>query len=204
MFCTAAWRNFSFSSLVAWPLGLSCGFSPTSACGPPTGVCSQGFPGAHKSAPVRRGHKGGSSWGRESACHSGDMVRRRRRRLPGCGSPAYSPGGRVQCVGREAAMAALPLAHHSTMVLHFYGILSFLHKNSRLQISLLLSHQAVSSQPTTVLSLGLFSKPHVPASSPLCTSGHTSQAEACRAVVRTICVSLTLSCLPQTSCCTLL
>ena len=38
----AARRDFSFSSLVAQPLGLSCGFSPTSSCGPPTGLCSQG------------------------------------------------------------------------------------------------------------------------------------------------------------------
>ena len=55
MVCTAVWRGFSFSFLVAWPLGLSCGFSPTSACGPPIGVCSQGCPGAQESTPARGG-----------------------------------------------------------------------------------------------------------------------------------------------------
>ena len=39
--CAAVRRDFSTFSLVAWPLGLSCGFSPPpSACGPPTDVCS--------------------------------------------------------------------------------------------------------------------------------------------------------------------
>lgn len=33
-------RDFSSSSLVAWPLGLSYRFSPICACGPPIGVCS--------------------------------------------------------------------------------------------------------------------------------------------------------------------
>ena len=34
----ASRRDFSFFSLVARPLGLSCGLSPTSACGPTIGV----------------------------------------------------------------------------------------------------------------------------------------------------------------------
>ena len=38
----AARRDFSSPSIVTQPLGLSCGFSPTSICGPPTGVCSRG------------------------------------------------------------------------------------------------------------------------------------------------------------------
>ena len=38
-------RDFSSSSL-AQPLGLSDGFSHTSACGPLAGICSQGCPGA--------------------------------------------------------------------------------------------------------------------------------------------------------------
>ena len=38
----------------------------------------------------------------------------------------------------------------------------------------------------------------------ICTSGYPSQAETCRVVTWTICVGLTLSCLPQTSCWTLL
>ncbi|KAJ8781437.1 hypothetical protein J1605_007697 [Eschrichtius robustus] len=43
----ASRRDFSSSSLVALPLGLSCGFSPTSVCVPPTGICSSGCPRAH-------------------------------------------------------------------------------------------------------------------------------------------------------------
>ena len=35
-------RDFSSSSFVAQLLGLSCGFSPTSLCHPPTGVCCRG------------------------------------------------------------------------------------------------------------------------------------------------------------------
>ena len=66
-------------------------------------------------------------------------------------------------VGRQAIMETLPFVHHSTLVLHFYG---FLHKHSWFQISSLLSPQAVYSQPTVILSLGLLSKPHVPAPSP--------------------------------------
>ena len=45
---------------------------------------------------------------------------------------------------------------------------------------------------------------HVPAPSPFCTGRHTSQVGVCRAEAGTICVSHTLSCLPQTSCCDLL
>ena len=44
----AARRAFSSSSLVTWPLGLSCGFSPSPACVPPTRVCSRGCPRAHE------------------------------------------------------------------------------------------------------------------------------------------------------------
>ena len=63
-------------------------------------------------------------------------------------------------------MANPPLSHHSTMALHFYGGPGFLCKHSQLQISSLPSTQAVSLQPTAVLSLCLLSKPHVPAPSP--------------------------------------
>ena len=70
-------RDFSFSSLGARPLGLRCGFSPTSACGPLTGVCSLGCPGAHESAPVRKGRGVDGSWGHRSTCHYGDRTRRR-------------------------------------------------------------------------------------------------------------------------------
>ena len=36
-------RDFSFPFLVTWPRGLSCSFISTSACVPPTIVCSRGF-----------------------------------------------------------------------------------------------------------------------------------------------------------------
>ena len=93
----------------------------------------------------------------------------------GCESTAWAvalpstQGGRGQCVRREAAVAALPFVHHSTMALCFHGRLGFLHKHSQLQIFSLPSLQAVSSQPTAVLSLRPLSKLHIPAPSPCCT-----------------------------------
>ena len=68
-------------------------------------------------------------------------------------------------MGKEAAMAAPPFVHHSTAALHFYGSPGFLHTHSRLWISSLPSPQAMPSQPTAVLSLGLLSNPHVLATS---------------------------------------
>lgn len=41
---TAMGGEFSPASHVAWPLGLSCGFHPASACGPPAGMGSWGLP----------------------------------------------------------------------------------------------------------------------------------------------------------------
>ena len=58
----ASRRDFSSSSLVALPLGLSCGFSPTSVCVPPTGICSSGCPRAHAATQVGGGG-GGDGWG---------------------------------------------------------------------------------------------------------------------------------------------
>ena len=60
-------------------------------------------------------------------------------------------------------MAAPSLARNSTMTLCFYGVPGFFHKLSQSWSSLLLSLQAVFSQPTAVPSLGLRSKPHFPA-----------------------------------------
>ena len=54
--CVAARRDFSFSSFIVWPLGFSCGFSPT-------GVCSQGCPRSHESAPARKGYRRGGGCG---------------------------------------------------------------------------------------------------------------------------------------------
>ena len=101
-------------------------------------------------------------------------------------------------------MAAPPPAHHSTVVPCFYGSLGFLHKHSWLWISSLPSSQAVSSAanssfaPRFALQSACSSSQRLPPP-PVCTSRHTSQSGAPRAVARTICVVLTLSYLPQTS-----
>ena len=56
----ASRRDFSFFSLVARPLGLSCGLSPTSVCGPTMGWSwHQGCLGALSSALLSTGHGGG-------------------------------------------------------------------------------------------------------------------------------------------------
>ena len=78
MVCAAGRRDFSFSSLVARPLGPGCGSSPVE-------VCSRGCPGAHESAPARRGSRGGSGQGRESARCGGDGEQRRRLQPLGSG-----------------------------------------------------------------------------------------------------------------------
>ena len=44
------------------PLGLICGFSPTSACWPLTGVCSCGCPGALESVLMMTGCTGGTTY----------------------------------------------------------------------------------------------------------------------------------------------
>ena len=75
-------------------------------------------------------------------------------------------GGRGWCMGREASMATLPFVCPSTMALCFYGDPGFFQEDSWLRSSFLPSPQAVSLQRTAVLSLGLLSKPHVPAPSP--------------------------------------
>ena len=75
------------------------------------------------------------------------------------GALPNAQGGRGQCVGREVAMVPTPPpAHHSTMLLCFYGGPGFLQNHSQLQISSLPSLQAVSSQLTAVLCSGLVSK----------------------------------------------
>lgn len=63
-------------------------------------------------------------------------------------------------------MAAPPIAHHSAMGLRLFSGPGFLHEHSRLQSSSLPPPQAGSWQPTAVLSLGLLSKPQVPAPNP--------------------------------------
>ena len=97
-------------------------------------------------------------------------------------------------------MAAPLFVCHSTVALCFYGSLGLLHEHSWLWSSTLLSLQAVSIQPTAVLSADLLSQPHIPALSPAPHQWTYVSGGAHRAVALTICVGLTLSCLPQTSC----
>ena len=79
------------------------------------------------------------------------------------GSPPSAHGGRGWHIGKGAAMVALHLLCHSTMVPCFYCGLGFFHNLSQLWSSLVSSLQAVSSQPTAVPSLGPCSKLHIPA-----------------------------------------
>ena len=55
------WEGFGSSSLATLPLGFSCGFISTSACGSSTGVCSCGCPGGLGFAPVRARCGGGAA-----------------------------------------------------------------------------------------------------------------------------------------------
>ena len=75
-------------------------------------------------------------------------------------------GSRDQLMETEAAVVLPLFVCHSTMDLHCYCGLGFLHKHSSLEISPLPSPQAVSLQPTAVFSPCLPSKSHVPAPNP--------------------------------------
>ena len=55
------WEAFGSSSSAPLPLGFSCPFISTSACGLSTGVCSWGCPGGLGFAPGRARHGGGAS-----------------------------------------------------------------------------------------------------------------------------------------------
>ena len=162
---TAARGDFSSSSLVIQPLGLSCGFNPASACGPPTGVCSRDCPRARELAWVGGGRGGGSSWG----CAS-----------PRQREPFLVPVEAGACSWRERLQwRAPPFVHHSTMALCFYGCQGFLHKHFQLQGSSLLSPEAVSSQLAAVLSLGLLSKPPSSSTQSLCIPADTCLRLGC-------------------------
>ena len=156
--CAAMRRDFNSSSLVAWPLGPSCGFSSTSACGPPQASAPESAP-KHPSLPQST-----------RACPSREGVQRRwwlwAQEPALVGALPNTPRGRGRHMGREDAKAALPFACHSTMALLFCCGPGCLHDHSRLQNSSLLFLLAVSSQPTAILSPGLHSTPHVPVPSP--------------------------------------
>ena len=146
--------------------------------------------------PIRRqsGQAGcsGQRWGEVEEVMAGA------RKLALVGAlPSACRGGDWR-MGREAAMVAPPPVHHTTVVFHFCDGLGFLHKHSWLWNLSLLSPQAIFSQPTAVPSPDLLFTPHIPAPSPHVHWWTPSQAGVNRAVVRTICLGLTLSCLPQT------
>ena len=55
------WQGFGSSSLATLPLGFSCGFICTSACGLSSGVCSWGCPGGLGFASLRARRGGGAA-----------------------------------------------------------------------------------------------------------------------------------------------
>ena len=57
----SSWEGLGSSSLATLPLGFTCGFMSTSACGSSTGVCSWGCPGGLGFAPVRARSGGGAA-----------------------------------------------------------------------------------------------------------------------------------------------
>ena len=75
----------------------------------------------------------------------GELVTASMREPALVGALSSACGCRGQRAGREAATAAPLLARHSTIALHFYDSLAFVHKHSQLWISSLPSPQAISS-----------------------------------------------------------
>lgn len=188
MVCVAARRDLTFSSLVAWPLEFSCGFSPT-------GICSQDCPRSHESAPARKGYRSGGGCGCKSAYYWGDRVRRMRWQplglqrwgtgawgslqlhsqesqprlewgalASGHGHVKVSPDGSLPNAqwGRGQCMvteaANVALGHHSNGALRLWSP-GLHHKHSGLWVSSLLSPQAVSSQLTAVPFPDVFPNP---------------------------------------------
>lgn len=110
-------------------------------------------------------------------------------RCPMSGEKVYSGGSIPMC--------------HSTVAPCFCGSLDFLHKHSWLQISSLPSPLAISSQPTVIFFPGLLFNPHIPALSLHVHWQTHVPVWGMQGCSMTFCTSLTLSCLPQTSCFTL-
>ena len=81
-------------------------------------------------------------------------------------APPGARGGGEQHRGKGAAVAAPPLAGHPTMAACGSGGPGFFHKHFQLWSFLLSFLQAVSLQPAAVPSLGLLSKPYIPAPNP--------------------------------------
>lgn len=97
MVCVAARRDLTFSSLVAWPLEFSCGFSPT-------GICSQDCPRSHESAPARKGYRSGGGCGCKSAYYWGDRVRRMRWQPLGLQMWGQVLGEVCSCIHKRASL----------------------------------------------------------------------------------------------------
>lgn len=187
MVCVAARRDFTFSSLVAWPLEFSCGFSPT-------GICSQDCRRSHESAPARKGYRSGGGCGCKSAYYWGDRVRRMRCQPLGLQGWGQVLGEVCSCIHKRASLdwnevlwpvamgmwksalmgvslmrneaeasawwqaANVALGHRSNGALRLWSP-GLLHKHSGLWVSLLLSAQAVSSQLTAVPFPDMFPNP---------------------------------------------
>lgn len=139
-------------------LELMCGFSPTSACAPPTGLWSQRRPRA---------------W------------------------PGWSPSG---ALGRQGQHVC-PAVCASAALLHVCGCAVFLCEHAGSWLPHSRPHSSFPAAYSCSLRRSL-SKPR--SASPRLHQQTVSEAGACRAVAQTICASLTLSCLPQPGCCTLL
>ena len=114
------------------------------------------------------------------------------------GSPSQCPQRLKPTGGEGVAMAAPPLVHHWTIMPCFYGGLGVFHKLSWLWSSLLLSLQAVFSQPTAVPSVGPCSKLHFLAPAPLHNRRHMTQTGVHSAAAETMRSSYFV--LPATDC----
>ena len=163
MACAAAQRDFHSSSLVALPLGLSFGFSPTSVCVPPSGICSlprwEGVKEVADWDTLAHSGQGGVRWPRW-AMHKAFVAAEIRRQLQQTGarllwweSPSRAYGGRVWCVG---VVLALPLVSLSTGT-------SF-PRQTTLPLGIFLAMEpltpvssVLSEQPTVVISSDLLS-----------------------------------------------
>ena len=122
------------------------------------------------------------------------------------GAPPCSPlmGVELGCKGNRGGRGIWKVHHpatlrHSTMTSCLCGVLGFFHKRSWFWRSLLLSLQAVFSQPTALSSLGRLSKPPFQHPDLLCSRRYKAQAGMRRATAQTMCALLTLPCLPQTT-----
>ena len=170
-------QDFSSSSSVTGPLGLSYCCGPTSVCILPMSLLQRlpehTSPSGRKSPRLRLGCPGGLVLGYGWNAQTHQVVSRTsvtqtgvelvmagaHETAPGGALPSVR-GGRSLCLRKEASVGAPAFAHHSVMALCFCGGPGFFHKHFHLWSSSSPSPQAV------VPSLGLCSHPHGPASIP--------------------------------------